>query len=237
MVVRDGSYEVDYTPGPREVVYVKDNYTSRQHQYVDYLLRHDVESRRLAARELGGYYSVQSTAALMDALINDADAQVRALAAISLGEKGDPRAYEILLRSAEAEMDIEVSRQAREAARKLEKVSLAGKFEVTPVFPPMNNGLTELAVYLENLRFGNPLVREEAADKLSNTHGTQAVVALINTTMNDNDPAVREEAAESLGEIKDHLALPFLRYIRDHDSDRLVRNEAEFAIEAIQRSL
>ena len=72
--------------------------------------------------------------------------------------------------------------------------------------PPMNTGQAELADYLEDLRFGDADTRKKAADKLDDYPGTQAVAALVNILINDDNDDVREEAAKTLGKLGDRMA-------------------------------
>ncbi|MBN1766744.1 MAG: HEAT repeat domain-containing protein [Sedimentisphaerales bacterium] len=217
------------------VVEIKPVYGSRQEELIDYVTREEPAKRLAAVQELARFDSIQVVAALIEALINDADPQVRVAAAQSLSRIGNPRAYEALLRS--AEVDEEVSSEAQLAADTLyESVDREGIY-VSNVFPPMNQGDPVLGEYLEDLRFGSEYVRKQAAEKLVDQKGTQAVVALINTMMNDPHQDVREEAAESLGKIGDRMALPFLKWTRDNDNDNSTRKEAEKAIEKIYNTI
>jgi len=204
---------------------------------VDQVLRGEPAERLAAARKLAKQKDIQAVAALIDVLINDADGQVRTAAAESLGQIGDPLAYEALLRSAEAEQDEKIQTAAQTSAQTLKPLVEAKGLYVSEVFPPMNEGDTKLADYLQDGRFGDGRAREEAADELAEFKGTQAVAALINLMINDLNEEVREEAAESLGQTGDRMALPFLEWSRLHDPDKSTRNDAEESIGKIRDTI
>ena len=210
-----------------------DVYISTQNSLMDQVLREDTGQRLTAARKLGEYRNTSSVAVLIDVLVNDAEATVRAEAADSLGRIGDPGAYEVLLRIAEADIDAHVRETAEHSARQIEEDIDAELLHVSSVFPPMNQGDERLGEYLEDLRFGSRLIRERAAEKLVEHRGTQAVAALINVLINDYDTDVRLAAARSLSEMDDHMAVPFLELAAASDESKAVRKAAKEAVEGI----
>ena len=210
----------------------EDLWSSEQEKWINQALVGPPAEREAAVRELAGYETIASVAALMDALINDSEAGVRRAAAQSLGVVGDPATFEILWRSVEADGEESVRDAARAAAQKIAESYDLHKPQVAK-FPPMNQGKMELGEYLEDLRLGGTSVRQKAAKKLRDHAGTQAVAALINALINDPDAKVREEAAESLGKMADRMALDFLKAARESDSEKDVREEAEEAVEDI----
>ena len=210
-----------------------DVYISTQNKLMDQVLHEDTEQRMAAARELSEYRNVSSVAVLIDVLVNDAEAGVRTEAADSLGRIGNPTAYEVLLRIAEADIDEHVRERAEHSARKIEEGIDAEVLHVSSVFPPMNQGDEQLGEYLEDLRFGSTLIRERAAAKLIEHRGTQAASALINVLINDYDRDVRLAAARSLSEMGDRMAVPFLELAAANDESPSVRKEAEEAVETI----
>ena len=192
--------------------------------------------REDAVRQLAAFDSVASVAVLIDAMINDAEPQVRAAAAASLGTIGDPLAYEALLRSAAAEHDETVRSAAFASAEIMEQLYDLERPDML-TFPPMNSGKRSLGEYLEDLRLGEAKAREKAAAELEDHAGTQAVVALLDALINDPDDDVREAAAEALGEIGDGMAIDFLREAMRTDVEDDVRDEAQKAIYRIEEEL
>ena len=210
-------------------------YASRQAELFDQVLRDEAGERLKAAGELGDYQDISTVAILIDVLINDADTEVRATAAMSLGKIGDAMAYEALLRSAEAEYEPQVQEAAQKASAIIKNTIETEELYVyvSSVFPPMNDGKVELAQYLEDMRFGSEDVRKDAAKEMANHEGTQVTAALLNVLINDNNDDVRKETAESMGKIGDRMVLPFLKWSRDNDPDASVRKEADKAVEKI----
>ena len=202
-----------------------------QEKMIDNLMRGSNEERKLAAMQLGQYKNISAVAALLDALINDGSDEVRTAAAKSLSEISDPAGYEALLRAAAVE-PLGDAKQAMEiAAERIRRTVGDENLYVSPKMPPMNQGDEKLGQYLEELRYGNSKVREEAADALEKYPGTQTVAALINILINDYNSQVREEAAESFQKIRDRMALPFLKWAQFNDPDKEVRTDAEKAVE------
>ncbi len=204
-----------------------------QEKLIDDLMRGSYEEREQAAMQLGQYKNISATAALLDALINDGSDAVRASAAQSLGAISDPSAYEALLRAAAVEMLGTTKQEMEAAAERIRVTAGEENLYVSPKMPPMNQGDEKLGQYLEELRYGDATVREEAADALEKYPGTQTVAALINILINDINSQVREEAAESFQKIRDRMALPFLKWAQLHDPDKEVRKDAEKAVEKI----
>jgi len=222
-----------------EVVAVQpesETYTTHE-KLMGQLLFAEDEKRVEAAKELAEHKDISTVAALADALINDANYQVRAAAAESLGEIADPASYEVLLRSADAEQSETVQKAAQAAAENIGKTHDTDKLYVTPEFPPMNNGKENLGTYMEQLRFGSDDERKKAVKKLEDYPGTQAVATLINVLVNDPDKDVRKEAAHCLGEIGDRMPLPFLDAVSVNDPEKSVREEAKDAIEEIHETI
>jgi len=212
-------------------------YIATQQDLIDELLRGEPEERMEATTKLSEHPNIRSVAVLIDALINDADARVRASAAHSLGEIGNPWAYEALLRSAQAEADEKVKQAAEQESEILKEKAETQNIYVSEVFPPMNTGEVKLGEYLEDLRFGEDNQREKAAEKLAKYRGTQTTAALIDTLINDEKGDVREEAAESLGKIGDRMALPFLQWAKEHDVDKATQDDAKDAIKDIHQKI
>ncbi|MBN2212331.1 MAG: HEAT repeat domain-containing protein [Sedimentisphaerales bacterium] len=219
------------------VIQQSDTQASRQMELIEQLMRDNQDNRRRAARDLAELPGPASTAALVDALINDAGFEVRREAARALEELADPMAYEVLYRSATMDINEEVQDAAEDAMDAIAKHYDRSTLLLSPQTPPMNTGLAELAEYLEDLRFGDDKTRKKAADKLDDYPGTQTVAALINVLINDYDDEVREEAAHSLGKLGDRAALGFLRTAQYDDPEDDVRKEAEKAIEKIYNTI
>jgi len=234
VVIRE--YVTVSEPGVVAVQPESEAYTTHEKLMGQLLFAQD-EKRVEAAKGLAEYKDISTVAALADALINDANYQVRAAAAESLGEIADPASYEVLLRSADAEQSETVQQAAQAAAENIGKAHDTDKLYVTPEFPPMNNGKENLATYMEQLRFGSDDERKKAAKKLQDYPGTQAVTALINVLINDPDKDVRKEAAHCLGEIGDRMPLPFLDAVSTNDPEKSVREEAKDAIEEIHETI
>ena len=239
-----------YDPYPRVIVNTTTNYAyepygpsaavplqvSEQDQLIGQVLRDQDDQRIEAARQLRQFKDLRTVAVLVDVLINDGNAQVRATAAESLGEIADPAAYEALVRSAASDSD-EVRPSAEQALNRLQAQVDNDQLRLSPRMPPMNQGEEDLALYLEDLRYGDADARKKAAEKLRDFQGTQSVAGLINALMNDPYAHVRENAAESLGKIGDRMALPFLKYVQYTDSDKDVRKDAEKSIEKIYNAI
>ena len=204
-----------------------------QTQLMGSALREDVDNRKTAVRGLGQFPNLHSVATLVDVVINDVDAEVRAAAAMSLGEIGDPAGYEALLRCAASEHEESTKLAAEAAMAQIKLTAGEDSVYVSPKMPPMNTGDVELGQHLEALRFGDDESRKEAAENLSAFGGTQSVAALIDTLLNDARDNVREASAESLGKLGDRIALPFLRAAQINDPDKSVREEASDAVKEI----
>ena len=221
----------------REVVESTSLLGSQQERLTHTLLRGTRTERRLAAEDLGQFDNIAAVAALIDALFNDAVDNVRAAAATSLGETGDVRAYDALMRCSALEAEADVQAAAVAAAEQIE--SLAETDELYVSRPPIqsHSDYEKLLGYLEDLRYGSADRRDRAAEKLARFGHTQATAALINTLVNDRDKDVRKEAAESLGKIADRMALPFLNTARFNDSSKSVQKKARQAIERIRETI
>jgi len=207
---------------------------SPQEKLIGQLLLAQPNDRESAACELSQFEGISVVAALVDALINDAEVKVRTAAAVSLGKIADPLALEALMRSSMAEQDKAVIEAATIAVQNIRDKAGQKRIYVSEYFPPMNEGKPELGRYLEDLRLGSADQRRHAAKELRHYIGTQAVAALINTLINDPDEKVREETAESLAKITDRMALPFLKAARLSDPNKDVREEADEAIDKIR---
>ena len=206
---------------------------SREQQFIDTLMIGPADERLQAAEALAAHPDIASAAALVDALVNDADARVRAAAADSLGMIAEPLTYEALIRTERAETADPVLQAVRRAADEIARKADIESLLLTDPMPQMNYGEAKLAEYLEDLRYGSSSERKHAAEKLDDYKGTQPVAALINAMINDRDDDVREEAAESLGKIGDRMALGFLKVAQRNDRDKSVRKDAKKAIERI----
>ncbi len=205
---------------------------SEHDQLIDQVLRDKDDQRIDAARRLRQFDDLRTVAVLIDVMINDGNSQVRAMAAESLGQIADPAAYEPLVRTAAADDD-DVRASAEQAISTLQARVDKDNLRLSRRMPPMNEGREELALYLEDLRYGDADTRKKTAEKLRNFQGTQAVAGLINALMNDPYDEVRENAAESLGKIGDRMALPFLKVVQYTDSDKDVRKDSEKSVEKI----
>lgn len=223
------------------IVEEADEGASRQERLIEQLLLAQPDDRESAARELSRFEGIATVAALVDALINDAEVKVRTAAAVSLGKLADSLAFEALMRSSMAEQDkavIDAATIAVQNIRDRDRDKMGQEqIYVSERFPPMNEGKPELGHYLEDLRLGSADQRRQAAKELSHYIGTQAVAALINNLINDPDESVREETAESLGKISDRMALPFLETARLSDPNEDVRKEADKAIYKIRNTI
>ena len=206
---------------------------SRQSSLISKAIREGSDDRKQAVRELSGYPDIASVAVLLDVLINDGDDEVRRAAAKSLGEIGDPTAYEALMRSAASEQSERVRDEAVAAADHIKLAVSEQELYLSPKMPPMNTGKEKLGQLLEEIRFGNHEVREDAVKDLDDYPGTQSVCALINVLINDPEEDIREDAAESLGKIGDRMVLPFLDWALYNDPDDEVRKNSKKAIEKI----
>ena len=221
-------------PPKRVIIQPSSEYVSSQEKLIGELLFGETYQRTLAAEGLEEYRDIASIAALVDALINDAESTVRQTAAESLGKIESPLAYEFLLRSAQAEIDVNVKHASGEAAKQIKEVYGEKNLPVIDEFGPMNQGKSELGEYLEQLRFGSPHERAEAAKKLIDHKGTQATAGLIDALINDSEKDVRKEAAKTLGRTADTIALPFLESARD-DSEQDVQQQADLALKEIHK--
>ncbi len=212
-------------------------HVSRQASLIDKATREGSEDRKLAARELSAYRNIASVAVLMDVLINDGNDEVRRAAAKSLGEIGDPTAFEALIRSASAEDSEQVRDEAVAAAEHIKRGASEEELYISPKMPPMNTGKEKLGRLLEEVRFGNHEVREDAVKDLDDYRGTQSVCALIDVLINDPEEDIREDAAQSLGKIGDRMALPFLKWAQYNDPDKEVRKNSQKAVEKIYNAI
>jgi HEAT repeats len=219
------------------IVQEADEGAHRQEKLIGQLLLAQPDDRESAACELSQFEGVAVVAALVDAMINDAEVKVRTASAVSLGKIADPLAFEALIRSSMAEQDKAAIEAATVAVQNIRDKMGQEQIYVSERFPPMNEGKPELGRYLEDLRLGSADQRRHAAKELRNYIGTQAVAALTNTLINDPDESVREETAESLGKITDRMALPFLEAARLSDPDKDVREEADEAIDKIRNCI
>jgi len=221
-------------PPKRVIIQPSSEYVSGQEKLIGELLFGETYQRTLAAEGLAQYRDIASIAALVDALVNDAESTVRQTAAESLGKIESPLAYEFLLRSAQAESDVNVKYASGAAAKQIKEVYGEKNLAVSDEFGPMNQGKAELGEYLEQLRFGSPHERTEAAKKLIDHKGTQATAGLIDALINDSEKDVRIEAAKTLGKTADAIVLPFLEAARE-DGEEEVRQQADLATKEIHK--
>ena len=172
----------------------------------------DSEASREAAQARGDSFDPAPFSALVDTLLVDADASVRAAAADALGRTWDDRAVEPLAQSVLEDSSAAV-REA--AARAL--------------------GLTWSEDAVDSLMMAltsDPAatVREQAAWALGQTAGEEALPALIQALTQDPRWFVREAAASAVGAIGGLEAIGALAWSASADGDESVREAAADAL-------
>ena len=206
--------------------------TLGQRRLINDLMRDTARSRQAAARELARYPNIATSAALIDALVNDAAPFVRVAAAKSLGELADTGAYIPLVRVVQFDDEALVREAAALAVQEIEYAyepeELPQGFAYRPLNDPGAPG-EQLGDHLETLRRGRPDQRDNAVAQLGRFEGTQATAALIDALINDPDEYVRAEAARQLEELQDEMSLSFLLAAAGSDPTRLVRRQAQDA--------
>jgi len=208
-------------------------YFENQKNRMNDLIRSESPTVRAMAAE-GLADQTPIIAALIDALINDAESQVRGAAARSLGRLANPIAWAALKQSAKYDEEEAVRGESENAAKRIESLG-AERPEESAL--PMNTGDEKLAEYMTDLRYGNADDRADAAEDLDNEKGMQAVAALINAVVNDKDAKVRREAAASLGKIGDRMAVPFLQKAAACETTEKTKKEMNKAIDRIREQI
>lgn len=178
----------------------------------------NVSIRRMSADVLGGFdddsEKAQAIAPLELALQGDADAEVRAEAAESLGQISSPSSASALGRAL-SDADVTVRRAAAEALGDLDDVRVAPpglvaalssadpelRYRAAKAIASIADPATTSAV-IGILSSPDAELRKDAVEALGKI-GTQPAVQAITKALNDRDPEVRKAAAEALGEIKD----------------------------------
>lgn len=177
----------------------------------------NVSIRRMSADVLGEFDDsgkTQAIAPLELALQGDADAEVRAQAASSLGQISSPSSA-VALGKALSDPDVAVRRAAAEAIGELDEVRVAPaglvaalsstdpelRYRAAKAIASIADPATTSAV-IGILSSPDAELRKDAVEALGKI-GTQPAVQAITKALNDRDPEVRKAAAEALGEIKD----------------------------------
>ena len=178
----------------------------------------NVAIRRMSADVLGQFNDdsekSQAIAPLELALQGDADPEVRAQAAKSLGQISSPSSATALGRAL-SDADISVRRAAAEAIGDLDDVRVAPaglvaalnspdpelRYRAAKAIASIADPATTSAV-IGILSSPDAELRKDAVEALGKI-GTQPAVQAITKALNDRDPEVRKAAAEALGEIKD----------------------------------
>lgn len=220
------------TGAQSQTVVVKSSsiYAAEQERLINEVLKGDAMHRLHGVESLVEFRNIGSVAVLQEAMINDANVAVRTKAAQSLGVLGASIAYITLLRSQSYDGNAEVRNAATGALDEIRRQTDPALLPTDPRLIPMNFGRVGLGDYLEILRFGDSDQRRAAIQHLADRHGTQAIVGIVNSLINDPDVFVRHEAAIQLAKVRDPLVLPFLDSAATQDPERRVRLQALNAI-------
>jgi HEAT repeat protein/beta-lactamase regulating signal transducer with metallopeptidase domain len=173
----------------------------------------DSESDSEKGAGLTSREAARAVAALIPTL-RDADADVRQTAAQALGELGDPRAVEALMRALRTDPVAGVRQMAAWAL---------GEIEDTRAVPALGEAVRGDA---------SPDVREMAAWALGEIESPNAIDPL-RAALRDSSPGVRAKAVWALGEIEDPGAVPALtEALRDGSAE--IRQMAAWALGEIE---
>src|SRR2546423_7285034 len=148
------------------------------------------------------------------ALRGEADAEVPAEAASSLGQISSPSSAQALGRAL-SDADVTVRRAAAEAIGDLDDLRVAPpglvaalsssdpelRYRAAKAIASIADPATTSAV-IGILSSPDAELRKDAVEALGKI-GTQPAIQAITKALNDRDPEVRKAAAEALGEIKD----------------------------------
>ena len=186
----------------------------------DILARGSIGERRAAALALGFLRDGDSVAPLVRALDNDADADVRALAALALGVTGDPAAAFALRGQLARSLEprARAGREIRVAV--VDGLGLLGDREAVP--------LLQRILVSEDAR--DDRLRSHAAKTLGRIGDPAATPPLLRVLADDPDAGVRRAAALALGGFRDAAAAEALARAIDGDGDVLVRGLAAVAL-------
>jgi len=147
---------------------------------------------------------------LMDVAQNDRNCTKRRAAIAALGEIGDKRATDLLLKILKEGASLDEA-----------NVSLKQLFEDGPFSMSRMSG-----AFTSEL----PKVRTGAAIALGLVGYTRAVQPLIDTLQNDWAWNVKGAAAIALGVLGNESAIPVLQFVAKTDSDEFVREQAQEAL-------
>ena len=192
------------------------------------LLEHDDETmvRAMAAFALGETESPLAADALTRTLADRQDAMVRARAVEALGKIAAALPESDARRAALAKAVLDaLSFEARRRSKPDGQTILLGLTAVLRA-KPANAGPT----VAEFLHYGNPRVREDAANTLARLKLKDGNEQLRNLLISDPDPIVRANAARVLGATEDKSSFDALLDRATKDTDERVRISAVRAV-------
>lgn len=165
--------------------------------------------RAYAAYALGEFFAAPGIDACAQAVVNDADATVRAAAASALGRLNDDGAG--ALGTALADQDPRVRLAALGAATRINNFSAP-------------SSVAALAMDTE------VTVRRRAVEALDGLHMKDAVFVVASVAQRDTDPTVRADACHALGTFGDNSVVSVLTNLAQNDPDTFVRDQAQIAL-------
>lgn len=174
-------------------------------------LAHDADPvrRAYAAYALGEFFAAPGILACAQAVVNDAEARVRAAAASALGRLNDDGGG--ALGAALRDPDSSVKLAALNSAARMNSFS-------TP------SAIAALTMDTD------ATVRRRAIEALDALRAKDAVAAVAAVAQNDADAGVRAAACHALGDFGDSSALPLLEALANGDADMFVRDQAQIAL-------
>jgi HEAT repeat protein len=136
-----------------------------------------------------------------------------------LGERGDPRAIELLLKIYHDHF-----LHSECPSIKSYTATALGYFKDNRIIDALITGIEDSEV----------LIRESSIKALGKIGSPKATAALF-TALKDSSYAVRLSAIQALGDIKDARAIPYLQKIAETDNDQVLRDEALIALGSISQ--
>jgi len=167
------------------------------------------QRRAYAASALGEFLAAPGIAACAAAITNDADAAVRASAALALGRLNDDGGGAIARALGDGDSRV-----------KLAALTSIGRITGFADSGSVGNLLTD----------GDAKVRRRALEVLDGMYARDKVAGVINLAKSDPDADVRLAACHALGKFGDASAKSALESIAANDKDTFVRDQATIAL-------
>jgi len=169
----------------------------------------DPVRRSYAAYALGEFFAAPGIVACAQAVVNDADARVRAAAASALGRLNDDGGGAL-------------GASLRDPDSRVKMAALGSAARI--------NAFPSLSAVASLTMDSDATVRRRAIEVLDALRAKDTVAAVAAAAKNDSDASVRAAACHALGDFGDSSAVPVVQALASGDADTFVRDQALIAL-------